>query len=181
VLALSAIGFSVTIWLGNDDVLSGVTSVVLLTGYIVHVGLTGMRTCYVRAVECPGLEARYSTVWTVCNAGLTIPLALVAGMIGVVSATAATGIVASVYFVFLCRRAEQLAFYLPGLRWWIIAAGAAWLTLFGELIILRTGLDGFIGLVASGLPPLLALSIAVPFERRRFRSSDPALQRFTQT
>lgn len=61
------------------------------------------------------------------------------------------------------------------------AAGAALLTLFGELIILRTGLDGFIGLVASGLPPLLALSIAVPFERRRFRSSDPALQRFTQT
>jgi O-antigen/teichoic acid export membrane protein len=113
VLALSAIGFSVTIWLGDDYVLSGVTAVVLLTGYIVYVGLTGMRTCYVRAIGRPGLEARYSTVWTVCNAALTVPLALAAGMIGVVSATAATGIVASVYFVLLCRWAERLPFYLP--------------------------------------------------------------------
>jgi hypothetical protein len=58
---------------------------------------------------------------------------------------------------------------------------AAVLTVLGELVVVRTGLDGFIGLVASGLPPLLALPIAVPFERRRFRSSDPALQRFTPT
>ncbi|HEX2434785.1 MAG TPA: hypothetical protein VHI55_12630 [Gaiellaceae bacterium] len=41
VLALSAIGFSVTIWLGNDYVLSGVTSVVSLTGYIVTSGSRG--------------------------------------------------------------------------------------------------------------------------------------------
>ena len=181
VLALSAIGFSVTIWLGDDYVLSGVVAVVLLTGYIVHVGLTGMRTCYVRAIGRPGLEARYSTVWTVCNAALTIPLALVAGMVGVVSATAATGIVASVYFVFLCKWAERLPFYLPGLRWWLIAAGAACVTVLGEVLVLRTGIDGFVGLVASGIPPLVALSIAVPFERRRFRSSDAALQRFTPT
>ena len=65
VVAIAAIGFAVTVWLGDDFVLSGVTAVVLLTGYIVHVGLTGMRTCYVRAVGRPGLEARYSTVWTI--------------------------------------------------------------------------------------------------------------------
>jgi len=141
---------------------------VLLTGYIVHVGLTGMRTCYVRAIGRPGLEARYSTVWTISNAALTVPFALLAGMIGVVSATAATGILASAYFVVLCRRAERLPFILPSRRWWILAATAACLTVLGELLVLQTDVHGFVGLVLTGVPPLLAVAILLPFERHRF-------------
>jgi len=179
VVALGAIGFAVTVWLGDDFLLSGVTAVVLLTGYIVHVGLTGMRTCYVRAVGRPGLEARYSTIWTIFNAALTVPLALIAGMIGVVGATAGTGIVASVYFVFLCRREEGLPFFLPGRSWWLFAAAAACITVVGELVVLRSGLHGFVGLVATGVPPLLALTIVAPVERRRSRMSEARLERVT--
>jgi hypothetical protein len=181
VLTLAAIGFSVTAWLGQDYALSGVTAVVLLSGYIVHVGLTGMRTCYVRAVGRPGLEARYSTVWTLCNAALTIPLALVAGMIGVVSATAATGILASVYFVVLCRRAEGPAFFLPSVRWWVLAGAAAVVTVAGELVVLRAGVEGYAGLLLSAIPPLVALMLVIPLERRRFGSTDARLRRITST
>jgi O-antigen/teichoic acid export membrane protein len=179
VLALGAIGFSVTVWLGDDYVLSGVTAVILLLGYVVHVGLTGARTCYVRAVGRPGLEARYSTVWTICNAALTVPLGIAAGMIGVVSATAATGILASVYFVFLCRRAERLPVVIPERRWWILAAGGGCVTVAGELVVVRTGLNGFVGLAATALPPLLALAIFAPIERRWFKPGEPRLGRVT--
>jgi O-antigen/teichoic acid export membrane protein len=167
VLALSAIGFSVTVWLGEDYVLSGVTAVVLLSGYIVHVAFTGIRTCYVRAVGRPGLEARYSAVWTICNAALTVPLALLAGMVGVVSATAATGMLASLYFVFLSRREERLPLVLPSKRWWILAATAATLTVAGEIAVLRTDVHGFVGLAMTGVPPLVALAIVAPLARQR--------------
>jgi hypothetical protein len=49
---------------------AGLTATILLAGYIVHVGLTGMRTCYVRAVGRRGLETRYSFVWMVTNTAL---------------------------------------------------------------------------------------------------------------
>jgi O-antigen/teichoic acid export membrane protein len=154
---------------------------VLLSGYIVHVGLTGMRTCYVRAVGRPGLEATYSTVWTICNAALTVPLALLAGMIGVVSATAVTGIFASVYFVVLCRRAEGVAFFLPSARWWVLARAAAFVTVAGELMVLRTGVEGYAGLLLSALPPLVALILVIPLERRRSGSTDARMRRIRST
>ena len=53
-VAIAAIGFSVPIWLGDSYALSGAVAAILLAGYTVHVGLTGMRTCYVRAVGRPG-------------------------------------------------------------------------------------------------------------------------------
>jgi O-antigen/teichoic acid export membrane protein len=181
VVAIAAIGFAVTVWLGDDYLLGGLTAVILLIGYVAHVGFTGMRTCYVRAVGRPGLEARYSTIWTVCNAALTVPLALVAGMLGVVGVTAGTGIVASVYFAFLCRREEGLPILLPARSWWIFAVAAACITAAGELVVLRTGIEGFAGLVLAGLPPLIALTIVAPLERRHSRSSRGQLQRATTT
>jgi len=159
VAAVAAAAFVVPLWLGHQHryVLSGIVAAVLLVGYVVHVGLTGMRTCYVRAVGRPGLEARYSTVWTVLNAALTIPLALAAGMIGVVSATALTGVVASVYFVVLCRREEGLPAVVPRRVWWVAALVAAAVTAGGEAALLRTGLHGVAGLAVSCLPPLAGL------------------------
>jgi O-antigen/teichoic acid export membrane protein len=181
VVAIAAIGFSVTVWLGNDYVLSGVTAAVLLTGFIVHVGLTGMRTCYVRAVGRPGLEARCSAVWSVCNALLTVPLALLAGMVGVVGATAGTGIVASIYFVSLCRRAERLPLIAPRRRWWLFAGIAACVTIAGELAVLRSGLDGFVGLAVTGIPPLVGLALFGAAERRHSQSRKAQLERVTST
>jgi O-antigen/teichoic acid export membrane protein len=160
-VAVAAIGFSVPIWLGDDYHLAGLTAAILLAGYTVHVGLTGMRTCYVRAIGRPGLETRYSSVWMIGNAAITIPCALLAGMLGVVGATALTGIVASVYFVVLCRRREQLPVVVPGRRSWAWAAVTVAITVVGELAILATGLHGFFPLALTLLPPAAALLMLV--------------------
>jgi hypothetical protein len=159
VIAVAAIGFSVPVWLGDRYVLSGVTAAILLTGYAAHVSLTGMRTCYVRAVGSPGLETRYSLVWTIGNAVFTIPAALVAGLVGVVTVTAVTGVVASIYFVDLCRRRERLPVIVPGMRWWGLAAVGATVTVIGELIIVETDLHGFGALGLTALPAIIGLLI----------------------
>ena len=154
VVAVAAIGFSIPVWLGGRYVLSGVVAAILLAGFMVHVGFTGMRTCYARAVGHPGLETRYALVWTLGNAVFTIPLALVAGVIGVVTVTAVTGLIASLYFVALCRRTERLHVIVPGLRWWGFAAVAVGATVAGEIAILQTNFHGFFALALTGLPAL---------------------------
>jgi O-antigen/teichoic acid export membrane protein len=159
VVAVAAIGFSVPVWLGGGYVLSGVTATVLLAGYIVHVALTGMRTCYVRAVGRPGLETRYSTVWMIGNAVLTVPAALVAGLVGVVAVTAATGAIASLYFVALCRRTEGLPVVVPTGRWCAFGLAAAAITVAGELAIVYAGLHGFAALALTALPALAGLVV----------------------
>ena len=173
VVAIAAVGFSVPIWLGDRYALSGVVAAVLLAGYTVHVGLTGMRTCYVRAVGRPGLETRCSTVWTVVNAALTVPLVLLAGVVGVVAATAVAGMVASLYFVSLCRREEGLQTVALDKRWWLLGAGVAALTAVGELAILATGLHGFFALALSGIPALIGWAI-VAGRLRRAPGTTPA-------
>lgn len=159
VIAVAAIGFGVPIWLGRRYDLSGLTAALLLTGYTAHVGLTGMRTCYVRAIGRPGLETRYSLVWTVTNALITIPCALLAGELGVVGATAATGVLASVYFVLLCRSRERLPVVVPERRWWFWCAVAVAVTLAGEMMILATGLHGYLAFALAALPGLVGLLI----------------------
>jgi O-antigen/teichoic acid export membrane protein len=156
VVATAAIGFSIPVWLGDRYVLSGAVAAVLLAGYTVHVGLTGMRTCYVRAVGRPGLETRSSIAWAVVNAILTVPLALLFGVLGVVAATAVAGMVASVYFVALCRIKERLPTIRPDRRWWLLAAAAAVLTVAGELTIVYTDFHGFLALALTGIPALVA-------------------------
>lgn len=159
VVAIAAIGFSVPVWLGDRYVLSGAVAAVLLAGYTVHVGLTGMRTCYVRAIGRPGLETRCSTAWTVVNAILTVPLALLFGVLGVVAATAFAGVVASVYFVSLCRRKERLPTVVLDRRWWLLATAAAALTVAGEVAILYTDFHGFLALALTGIPALIGWAI----------------------
>jgi O-antigen/teichoic acid export membrane protein len=159
IIALAAIGFGVPIWLGRRYDLSGMTAALLLAGYTAHVALTGMRTCYVRAIGRPGLETRYSLVWTVTNALVTVPCALLAGVLGVVGATSATGVLASVYFVLLCRRREQLPVVVPERRWWLWCAVAVVVTLVGEIMILGTGVHGNLAFALAALPGLLGLLI----------------------
>jgi O-antigen/teichoic acid export membrane protein len=159
IVAVAAIVVSIPVWLGDRYSLSGVVAAVLLAGYVVHVGFTGMRSCYVRAVGRPGLETRYALVWTIGNALFTVPLALVAGVVGVVSVTAVTSLIASLYFVVLCRRAEQLPFVAPPRRWWYFAPVAVAVTVVGEVAILQTGLHGFLALGLTGVPALVALGI----------------------
>jgi O-antigen/teichoic acid export membrane protein len=159
IVAIAAVGFSVPVWLGDRYDLSGVVAAVLLAGYTVHVGLTGMRTCFVRAVGHPGLETRCSAAWTVINLALTVPLVLLFGVIGVVTATAVAGTVASLYFVALCRNRERLPTVLPGRRLWLPAAAAVVVTVGGELAIVYTGFHGFLALALTGVPALAGWAI----------------------
>ena len=172
VVATVAVGFSVPIWLGDGYVLSGAVAAILLAGFTAHVGLTGMRTCYVRAVGRPGLELRSSIAWSVVNAILVVPLALLFGLLGVVSGTAVAGIVASVYFVSLCRATERLPAIRLHRSWWMMAAALAALTAAGELAIVYTDLHGFLALVLSGIPALVAwATVAGGLVRARRRRS----------
>jgi O-antigen/teichoic acid export membrane protein len=167
VVGIAAIGFSVPVWLGDPYVLSGVVAAVLLAGYTVHVGLTGMRTCYVRAVGRPGLETRCSAAWTVVNVALTIPLLLLFEVVGVVAATAVAGMIASVYFVSLCRRDERLPTILPERSWWLLVTAAAALTVAGELaIVYYTDFHGFLALALTGIPALAGWAIVAGGLRR---------------
>jgi O-antigen/teichoic acid export membrane protein len=166
VVTVAAVGFAVPIWLGDRYVLSGLTAAILLVAYMVQVGLTGMRTCYVRAIGRPGLETRYSTVWTVTNAALTIPMALAGGLLGVVGATAITGVIASIYFVVLCRRVERLPAIAPERRWSALVVVAAGITVAGELAILQTDLHGFYPLALTAVPGLLAWLMLATSVRR---------------
>ncbi len=161
VVGVASVGFLVPIWLGDRYALSGVIAALLLAGFMIHVALTGMRTCYVRAVGQPGLEARYSTVWMVGNAVLTVPLALTVGVLGVVGATVASGIVASVYFVALCRRREGLGVVVPGRLWWATAVLAAALTVAGELVLVAADIHGFGALALALIPPAASLLLFV--------------------
>ena len=160
VVTTAAVGFSIPVWLGDRYALSGAVAAILLAGYTAHVGLTGMRTCYVRAVGRPGLEMRSSIAWAVVNAALTVPLALLFGVLGVVSATAIAGIVASVYFVSLCRRTERLPSIPPHRSWWLMAAVAAVVTVAGELAIVYVGIHGFLALMLTGIPALAGWATA---------------------
>jgi O-antigen/teichoic acid export membrane protein len=179
-VGIAAVGFSVAIWLGDRYTLSGAVAAVLLVGYTVHVALTGMRTCYVRAIGRPGLETRCSTTWTVLNLLLTVPFVLAAGVVGVVAATAFAGMVASVYFVGLCRRTEALPLILPAARWWWTIVAAVALTVAGELLLLRTGVGGFAGLALSGIPAATGWALLAAGMRAQvggwFRPS-PSLER----
>ena len=175
VVGIAAIGFSVPVWLGDRYVLSGVVAAVLLAGYTIHVGLTGMRTCYVRAIGRPGLETRCSTAWTIVNSVLTIPLALLFGVVGVVAATAFAGVVASVYFVRLCGLKEGLPTQLPNRRWWLLAAAASAVAIVGELAIVYTGFHGFLALALAGIPALAGWAI-IATGLRHVSASRPAAE-----
>ncbi len=168
VVAIAAIGFSVPVWLGDRYVVSGAVAAILLAGYTIHVGLTGMRTCYVRAVGRPGLETRCSATWTAVNAVLTVPLALLFGVLGVVTATAVAGMVASVYFVGLCRREERLPVIMLNRGWWLLAAAAV--TVAGELAIVYADFHGFLALALTGIPALAGWAIVAGGWRRVLRA-----------
>ncbi|MGF1431195.1 lipopolysaccharide biosynthesis protein [Kitasatospora sp. LaBMicrA B282] len=162
--------FAVRAWLGPQLALAGAVAAVLLAGYSVHVALTGMRTCLVRAVGRPGLETRYSWFATVVNTLLTVPLALAFGTVGVVAATAVGLVAGSLRFVALCRpllgadperpaAADRPAGRLR-LRPVVAGAAAVAVTVGGELPLLRLGWHGLLPLLLAGLPVLAGLTVA---------------------
>jgi O-antigen/teichoic acid export membrane protein len=150
-------GFAVPVWLGDDFRLAGLLAAILTLGYCIQVTLTGMRTCFVRSIGRPGLETRYAMLSTVINVVLTIPLALWLGVVGVVVATAVSLATSSVYFVWLCRDYGLSRDSGSG-RLILAVAGATFLAIVGEVLILRAEWHGRLALVAAGLVAVVSLS-----------------------
>jgi O-antigen/teichoic acid export membrane protein len=161
VVATSAIGFGVEIWLGHGYGTSSLVAIVLMAGYTVHIAVTGMRTCFVRSVGRPGLETRYSLVAMALNLVLTVPCAVLFGVVGVVAATA-TGIVAgSFYFARLCSRLADLHDAVPSARVLLSIAIAVAITILGEMELWETQLHGALPLLLAGVPALAGLTLVV--------------------
>jgi O-antigen/teichoic acid export membrane protein len=160
VVTTASVGLAVQVWLGRGLALSGAVAAVLLAGYSVQVALTGIRTCFVRAIGLPGHETRYSWFSTVVNLALTVPLTLLFGVMGVVLATAIGITAGSVYFVVLCRRLAGLRDRrLPG-RWWPVTLAAASMACLGNLLVLGLGWHGVLPLALAGIPVLAAIGLA---------------------
>ncbi|MGI5193028.1 polysaccharide biosynthesis C-terminal domain-containing protein [Streptomyces sp. CA-288835] len=176
VVTTVAVGIAVQVWLGTGFALSGAVAAILTAGYVTHVTLTGMRTCFVRAIGRPGYETRYSWCVTAVNLALTVPLAMLFGVVGVVLATAISHMAGSVYFVVLCRRLAGLR-ERPLPRRWLPATmlGAA-LAGLGDLLILRLGWHGVPALLLAGLPILVGLAVASALVLRDLTQSMHTLQ-----
>ncbi|MES5818010.1 oligosaccharide flippase family protein [Streptomyces sp. RG80] len=173
VVTMAAVGLAVQVWLGTALALSGAVAAVLLTGYSVQVALTGIRTCFVRAVGRPGLEARYSWFSTAVNLALTVPLTLLFGVVGVVLATALGIMAGSVYFVVLCRRLAGLREQRLPRRWPAATAAATAVAVLGDLLVLRLGLHGVLPLLLAGLPVLTGLALATALLLPELQPSRP--------
>ncbi|WP_437073619.1 lipopolysaccharide biosynthesis protein [Streptomyces sp. enrichment culture] len=161
VVTTAVVSVAVQVWLGPALALSGAVAAVLLAGYSVQVAFTGVRTCFVRAIGRPGYETRYSWAATVVNLALTVPFALLWGVVGVVLATAVGVAAGSLYFVALCRRAglRRGDGRLPR-RWLPATALAAALAVLGDLLVLELGWHGVLPLLLAGLPVLAGLAAA---------------------
>lgn len=160
-VATVAVGFGVSMWLGSEYRMSGVVAAVLMAGSTVHVALTGVRTCFVRAIGRPGLETRYSLLSTVVNLALTVPLAIAFGAVGVVSATTIALTGASLYFVRACERVAPLHRVQLSSRWVLSIAGACTVTLIGELAVIQAPWRGTLPLAVAVVPAVVGLGILV--------------------
>jgi len=160
-VATVAVGFGVAMWLGPEYHMSGVVAAVLMAGFTVHVSLTGVRTCFVRAIGRPGLETRYSLLSTVVNLALTVPLAIAFGAVGVVSATTIALSGASLYFVRACERVAPLHRVQLSGRWVLSITAACTVTLIGELAVLQTPWRGTLPLAISVVPAIVGLGVLV--------------------
>lgn len=158
-VATNAVGFGVRVWLGHGYGTASVMAVVLMAGYTVHVAVTGIRTCFVRAVGTPGLETRYSLVAMALNLALTIPFAVLFGAVGAVAATAAGIAAGSLYFVRLYGRVAHLHDQVPSQRWLLATALAVALTVVGELLVEYSDWHGVLPLLLAGVPALVGLTV----------------------
>ena len=168
-VALGAVYFGVTAWLGPSLRLAGVVSTVLMAGHLVNLW-TGTLSAWVRAVGKPELEAWYGFVGVVLNLVLTVALIFPFGILGVVIATASGQVLGSLYFQVIARRrlggnlrpfvAEVPV--IPG----IVAAAA---TVGLEAVLHPFVPQGAVGLLLSGLvaAPPLALFFVMTLGPRR--------------
>lgn len=103
VVAMAAAWFGVTAWLGASFQQSGSVAVIMLGGYLVTLW-GSVLNLWTQICGAPQLNARSATVAAVVNLALTIALVMPFGIIGTVTATAVSQVVAMVMLLRSARR-----------------------------------------------------------------------------
>jgi len=156
-LGASSAYFALGRWLGPADRLAGVVAAVLLIGHSVNM-LTGVLSSFTNSVSRPDLEARYGIVGMIVNVGLTVPLTLVLGVLGVAAGTAIGEIVGSIYFLRIAHRRldpDIRSFFADIPLTWVLASVA--LTLLLEIPAYSIAPRGILGLLVCAVPAALGL------------------------
>jgi O-antigen/teichoic acid export membrane protein len=103
VVAMAAAWFGVTAWLGPDFDISGAVAVIMLAGYLVTLWASVLNL-WTQVRGAPQLNARGASVGAAVNLALTVALVVPFGILGTVSATATSQVVASILLLRLARR-----------------------------------------------------------------------------
>ncbi len=156
--AVGALYFGVSSWLGADYRLSGVVAVVLTIGNTVNL-YTGTLTILCQVLGRPGIEARYGFISMALNLGLTVPLALAAGLIGVISATALAQIIGSLLLLRIVRRRLHVpvSSFLSHMPWMAMVATVG-VVVGLESTIRAIVPNGALGLVVCAVPGAIGVA-----------------------
>jgi O-antigen/teichoic acid export membrane protein len=155
-------------WLGPGYGQAVLFGAVLVVAYGFNI-LTGIGSAYLRATAAVGIEARAGLITVGLNLAFTIPLALVAGALGVVLGTLAANVLGTAWFFWRLHRVVPLEppSLAGAVRVGALAAAAGATTLaLGSLA--ASALPRFVamapvGLAAAGcLAAYLALTLGLP-------------------
>ena len=157
-VGMGAVYFGVRAWLGPEFGVAGEIGVILLAGHMFSL-FTRMSDTFLTSIGHPEVSARAGTASVVLNVALTLAL-LTFGTLGIVSATAASQVLISFWFVRLTRRRISPA--LPGFAHQIpvvacLVAGAVTVGL--EFAIAPLVFGGAGGLVVCGVPAVPGLAV----------------------
>nr|WP_269204545.1 polysaccharide biosynthesis C-terminal domain-containing protein [Motilibacter deserti] len=103
VVALVAVYFGVSAWLGEGYQTSAVVATIVVAGHGVNLW-TGVTTLWLGIIGRPELEVRYAVISVTLNVLLTLALVVPAGVVGVVTATAVGQALSSLYLLRIVRR-----------------------------------------------------------------------------
>jgi O-antigen/teichoic acid export membrane protein len=157
-VAIGAVYFGISVWLGPPFHLAGWICVVLTAGNGVLL-MTLLVSSYATAVGKAGVAARYGVVGMVVNLALTVPLVLL-GSLGVVAATAVGEVVSAGYLLRIARRSVRADIPNPLRDVPVLRGAVACAATVALELVLRPHVPiGAVGLVAMGLPALVGLTL----------------------
>ena len=145
-------------WLGPGYGQAVLFGAVLVVAYGFNI-LTGIGSAYVRATAAVGIEARAGLITVGLNVAFTVPLALVAGALGVVLGTLAANVLGTAWFFWRLHRlvALERPSFAEGARVLVLAAAAGAITLaVGSLA--ASALPRFVAMAPVGLAAAACLS-----------------------
>jgi O-antigen/teichoic acid export membrane protein len=165
------VALSLRIWLGPVFTASAVVALILLVGHAINL-LGGMYSNLVRLLNRPGIEVQYLSLATAVNLLLTVVLAPLLGVLGVVAATTVGLTVGTVWLVREARRTfgetlPRLTVGVPVLPALGSALGGALVALSGTTLVPGPSLlaAALTGVSAASLG-LLCFVAAIGPERR---------------